>query len=64
MCLVKDLPDHQLEKGIKHLQDKTLDLLSALCLGIKLSLGDRYKPVDGRKTGARVKADKPRGRAA
>eukprot|EP00972_Heterocapsa_arctica_P000544 80436-Heterocapsa_arctica.AAC.1 len=53
MCLIKDLHDHQLEKGIRHLQDKTLDLLSALALGIQVSLGDRYKPVNGRKTGAR-----------
>jgi hypothetical protein len=61
MCLVKDLHDHQLEKGIKHLGVKSLDLLIALSLGIQLQLGDRYKPAVGRKTGPRVKAVKASG---
>eukprot|EP00972_Heterocapsa_arctica_P011450 1679727-Heterocapsa_arctica.AAC.1 len=63
MCLIKDLHTHQLERGAKHLQDKTLDLLIALAMGIQTALGHRYKPVDGRKTGARVNAINPRARA-
>eukprot|EP00972_Heterocapsa_arctica_P111929 16428881-Heterocapsa_arctica.AAC.1 len=64
MCLVKDLHTHQLEKGTRHLEEKTLDLLIALALGIQIALGDRYKPVNGRKTGARVSAVNPKHQAA
>eukprot|EP00972_Heterocapsa_arctica_P039401 5802669-Heterocapsa_arctica.AAC.1 len=51
MVLVEDLGKHQLDKGVKHLQAKTIDLLNAL--------GDRYKPVEGRKTGAKITAIDP-----
>eukprot|EP00972_Heterocapsa_arctica_P110625 16288334-Heterocapsa_arctica.AAC.1 len=59
MCIVEDLCKHQLEKGAKHLQARTIDLLDTLAAGIKATLGDRFKPVDCRKTGARVTAIDP-----
>eukprot|EP00972_Heterocapsa_arctica_P066947 9879899-Heterocapsa_arctica.AAC.1 len=59
MCLIKDLATHQLEKGAKHLQDTTITILDALANNIKAGLGDRYRPVNGRKTGVRIAAAQP-----